>query len=52
MYLKEVKLHSRFALILSDGKELHEVVMTNVSGKAVSVLVHQPLTAVGEETVR
>ena len=43
--LQKVKLDSCFAFVLSNGKELHQIVVSNIRGKAVPVLVHRPLTA-------
>ena len=43
-HLQTVELDPGFALVLSDSKELREVVMPDVGGQGVSVLVHHPVT--------
>ena len=43
-HLEEGESDPGFALILGNGKELHEVVVAHVGGVGVPVLVHYPLT--------
>ena len=42
--LQEIEFHSSFALILSNSKEFHQVVMTNIWSISVPVHVYTPFT--------
>ena len=43
-HLEEGESDPGLALVLSDGEELHQVVVPDVGGIGVPVLVHYPLT--------
>ena len=52
IYLQKFELYPRLALILSNGKELHKVVMADVRRQGISMLVHHPLTACQKKKIK
>lgn len=46
VHLQEIEFDSGFALVLGNGKELCEVVMSNVGSQRIPVLIQHPLTTI------